>query len=167
MFDIYRLEPITHEFLDAIDACTDSLELRKLALRIIIETPPNELTASIDPEKVGDSTDVVALKKLIGELLAWREFERLNTIFNNDVENIPAVSYTPSNNFLLWLQQHRPATVGIVKAAKNLTLEKGGVRYKLRFPGLLNTPNGLMGFDRQIDTEELCMVLDAHPDELI
>lgn len=78
-----------------------------------------------------------------------------------------SVPYTPSERFLLWLQQHRPDTVDIVKRSKNLLLVQGDIRYKLCFPGLLNTVTGLMGFDRQIDTEELCMVLDAHPDELI
>jgi hypothetical protein len=85
MFDIYKLEPITHEFIDAIDSCADLLELRKLALRIIAETPPDHFTAGIDPERVGASTDVVELKKLIGTLLTHRYVSRFEKVFKDSV----------------------------------------------------------------------------------
>lgn len=79
MFVSYSLEPITHEFLDAIEHCNDAFELAKLALRILAETEADDFTASIDPEKVAAAPgDVVELKKLIGTLLAHREMKKLS-----------------------------------------------------------------------------------------
>jgi hypothetical protein len=79
MFVSYSLEPITNEFLDAIDDCNDAVELAKLALRIIAETEADDFTASLDPEKIAAAPgDVVELKKLIGALLAHREMKRFS-----------------------------------------------------------------------------------------
>lgn len=79
MFASYSLEPITHEFIDAIDHCNDARELAKLALRVIAETETDDFTASINPEKIAAAPgDVVELKKLIGTLLAHREMKKLS-----------------------------------------------------------------------------------------
>ena len=79
MFANYSLEPITHEFLDAIEHCNDAFELAKLALRIIAETKIDDFTASIDPEKIAATPGgVVELKKFIGTLLAHKEIKKLS-----------------------------------------------------------------------------------------
>jgi hypothetical protein len=79
MFNEYKLKLITPNFLDAIDNCNNPLELAKLALRIIVETPADEFTATFDPEKIAALTNVMELKKLIGELLLHREHKKIET----------------------------------------------------------------------------------------
>lgn len=78
MFDKYKLNLITHDFLDAVDNCNDPLELAKLALRIIVETPADEFTATLGPERIAAAPgDVTELKKLIGALLLHREHKKI------------------------------------------------------------------------------------------
>lgn len=76
------------------------------------------------------------------------------------------VLYTPTDAFIAWLQQHRPNAVRYFSKKREypMRIELPSGRHRITVPGTNCDIEGAADFDRQIDTAELCLVLDHHPD---
>lgn len=74
--------------------------------------------------------------------------------------------YVPSQTFLAWLQKRRPHAANYFsqKQSYPMTVQPQSGRHRIRVPGTHCDIDGATDFDRQIDTAELCLVLDQHPD---
>lgn len=74
--------------------------------------------------------------------------------------------YIPSENFSAWLQKKKPraAQYFLKKQAYPMYACPHSGRHRINVPGTHCDIDGAIEFDRQIDTAELCLVLDRHPD---
>lgn len=75
--------------------------------------------------------------------------------------------YTITPEFKTWLRKHRPeaaATLDQAHVTKG-ELTGGPGRHRLTFNTIKHPKVGwLAGFDRQVDTDKVCIVLDGRPD---
>lgn len=75
-------------------------------------------------------------------------------------------TYTPTADFIAWLQKRRPHAAAYFseKRAYPMLVQSNSGRHRITVPGTNCDIDGAVDFDRQIDTAELCIVLDKHPD---
>ncbi len=86
-------------------------------------------------------------------------------------------TYKPSQSFLAWCDQHRPGVSAVIRDFNINELPISGyldvygraTRFRLDFP--IQILGGLSkeraaSFDRMVDTENPCAILDQHPDLL-
>lgn len=75
-------------------------------------------------------------------------------------------TYTPTPKFIAWLQKTRPraAKYFFENRAYPMLVQETSGRHRLTVPGTHCDIDGAIEFDRQVDTAELCLVLDKHPD---
>ena len=77
-------------------------------------------------------------------------------------------TYAPSQTFLAWLQKHRPEAAqhfSEKQAYPMYVCPKSG-RHRVDVPGTHRGVAGAIHFDLKRNSDELCMLFDAHPDLL-
>lgn len=75
-------------------------------------------------------------------------------------------TYTPTPKFIAWLQKIRPRAAKYFseKNSYPMLVQLTSGRHRLTAPGTHREIDDAIDFDQQIDTAELCLVLDQHPD---